>query len=82
MRIRVRLGDKGQIVIPKIARESVGLVENGPAILEVKDKAIEIKPLPAKDLAERAKERARKYGADIKKSGWIYGDRLYEEVFE
>lgn len=82
MRIRVKLGDKGQIVIPKVVRESVGLVENGPAILEVKEKSIEIKPLPAVDLVERAKERARRYGADIRKSRWVYGDRLYEEVFQ
>ncbi|MDA4112088.1 MAG: AbrB/MazE/SpoVT family DNA-binding domain-containing protein [Thaumarchaeota archaeon] len=82
MRIRIKLGAKGQIIIPKIVRDSVGLVENGPAILEVKEKTIEIRPLPAKDLIERARERARKHGADIKKSGWIYGDKLYEEVFK
>lgn len=81
MRIKVRLGDKGQLVIPKIVRESVGLKENGSALLEVKEKVIEIKPLSGEDLVERSKERAKKYGGDIRKLRWVYGDKLYEEVF-
>lgn len=81
MRIKVRLGDKGQLVIPKVVRESVGLKENASALLEVKDNVLEIRPLPSGDLVQRSKERAKRYGGDIKKQGWIYGDRLYEEVF-
>jgi hypothetical protein len=37
--------------------------------------------LPSGDWVENARESARKYGGDIKKLGWIYGDKLYEEVF-
>ena len=81
MRIKVKLGDKGQIVIPKVVRESVGLKENASALLEVKENVLEIRPLPSGDLVQRSRERARKYGGGIKKEGWIYGDRLYEEVF-
>ncbi len=81
MRIKVKLGEKGQLVIPKVVRESVGLRENKPAILEVKEKRIEIRPFPDEDLVKKAKERAKKYGGDLKKLGWIYGDKLYEEVF-
>ncbi|MFI5421501.1 MAG: AbrB/MazE/SpoVT family DNA-binding domain-containing protein [Nitrososphaerales archaeon] len=81
MKIRVRLGPKGQVVIPKVIRESVGLRENSGAILEVKERAIEIRPLESSDLVEKAKQRAVKHGGDIKKLGWVYGDRLYEEVF-
>jgi len=81
VRIKVKLGEKGQLVIPKVVRESVGLRENKPAILEVKEKRIEIRPFPDEDLVKKAKERAKKYGGDLKKLGWIYGDKLYEEVF-
>lgn len=68
-------------MIPKVVRESVGLKENASALLEVKDNVLEIRPLPSGDLVQRSKERAMRYGGDIKKQGWIYGDRLYEEVF-
>ncbi len=81
MRIKVKLGDKGQLVIPKLVRESVGLRENGSALLEVKDDVIEIRPLSGEDLIQRTKDRAKKYGGDIKKLGWVYGDKMYEEVF-
>lgn len=80
MRLRVKLGDKGQLVIPKVVRDSVGLKVNRPAILEVKEKSVEIRPFPNEDLVQRARERAKKYGGDLKKLGWVYGDRLYEEV--
>ncbi|MBI5254149.1 MAG: hypothetical protein HY930_07145 [Euryarchaeota archaeon] len=65
--------------MPKIVRESVGIRENQPAILEVKEKKIEIMPFPEEDLVKRASERARKYGEDLKKLGWVYGDKLYED---
>ena len=81
MRIKVKLGDKGQLVIPKVVRESVGPKENASALLEVKENVLEIKPLPSGDLVQRSRERAKRLGGDIKKQGWIYGDRLYEEVF-
>ena len=81
MRIKVRLGDKGQLVIPKVVRESIGLKVNGSALLEVKENVIEIRPLSSEDLVQRSRERAKKYGGDIRKLGWVYGDKLYEEVF-
>lgn len=81
MRIRVKLGDKGQLVIPKVVRDSIGLKANGSALLEVKENVLEIRPLPSDNIVQRSRERAKKYGADIKKQGWVYGDRLYEEVF-
>jgi AbrB family looped-hinge helix DNA binding protein len=81
VKIKVKLGPKGQLVIPKVVRESVGLRENASAILEVKESAIEIRPLDSSDLVERSKQRAKEHGGDIKKLGWVYGDRLYEEVF-
>lgn len=79
VRLKVRLGKKGQIVIPKVIRESVGLIEETDVVLEVKEKAIEIKPFPEEDLVKKARERAKKYGGDTSK--WVYGDKLYEEEF-
>ena len=79
MIIKVKLGAKGQLVIPKVVRESTGLLENRHAILEVKEKTVEIRPLVQEDSVEKAREIARKHGGDTSK--WIYGDRLYEDEF-
>lgn len=81
MKIKVRLSEKGQLVIPKVVRESVGLKANKPAILEVREGVVEIRPLSDEGLVERSRERAKKHGGDLKKLGWVYGDKLYEEVF-
>ncbi len=81
VRLKVRLGKKGQLVIPKIVRESVGLVEESDVILEIKEKSVEIKPFLEEDLVKKWEERAKKYGGNLKKMGWIYGDKLYEEEF-
>ena len=79
MIIKVKLGGKGQLVIPKVIRESIGLQENGTAILEVKEKMVEIKPFLQNDAVEKAKEVERRHGGDTSK--WVYGDKLYEEEF-
>jgi AbrB family looped-hinge helix DNA binding protein len=44
VRIEVKLGDKGQVVIPKVIRERLGLIANKVVVLEVKEKTLEIKP--------------------------------------
>ena len=69
MIIKVKLGDKGQLVIPKVVRESLGLKKNGAAILEVKKYRAEIRALPKEDLVKKAEERAKKYGGDTSK--WV-----------
>ncbi|MBI2574301.1 AbrB/MazE/SpoVT family DNA-binding domain-containing protein [Candidatus Woesearchaeota archaeon] len=80
MIMKVKLGDKGQIVIPKVVRESLGLRKNSTAILEVKEKRIEIRRFPEEDFVKDAAERAKRSGGDVSK--WVYGDRLYEEEFK
>jgi len=30
---------------------------------------------------KKCRERAEKYGGDLERLGWIYGDKLYAEVF-
>ena len=77
----MKLGERGQLVIPKVIRESLGLVENRMVILEVKDKVIEIKPFSAEEIVERWEKISEKEGGDVSKD-FIYGDKLYEEVFD
>ena len=79
VRIKVKLGSKGQLVIPKVIRESLGLTENIVLVLEVKDKKIEISPLE-EDVLEKWEEIAKREGVDVSKE-ILYGDKLYEEVF-
>mgnify|MGYP000672150721 CR=1 FL=1 len=78
VRIKVKLGSKGQLVIPKVIRESLGLIENKFVVLEVKDKSIEIKALD-EGIVEKWSEISKREGVDVSKD-IIYGDRLYEEV--
>lgn len=79
VRIKVKLGAKGQLVIPKVIRESLGLTENKIIILEVKDKTIEIKALD-EEIPEKWRAIAEKEGLDVTNS-LLYGDRLYEQIF-
>lgn len=79
LRIKVKLGDKGQLVIPKVIRESLGIAENSTIILEVKDKVIEIKTVD-ESIPEKWRAIAEKEGLDVEKSV-VYGDKLYEKVF-
>lgn len=79
VRIKVKLGSKGQLVIPKVIRESLGLTENIILILEVKDKKIEIRPLE-EDVLDKWEDIAKREGVDVSKE-ILYGDKLYEEVF-
>lgn len=81
VRLKVKLSSKGQLVIPKVIRESMGLAENRQAIMEVKGKIIEIRAFEEEDLVKKWRERAKKHGGNLKKMGWVYGDKLYEEEF-
>ncbi len=80
VKFKVRIGSKGQLVIPKIIRDSLGLVENRYVALEVKDKCVEIK-LIQEDFMKKWDELRQKEGLDVTKK-MIYGDKLYEEVFK
>jgi len=76
--MQLKLGAKGELVIPKKIREHLGLVKNKIVVLNVKDKTIEITS-PKHDVLQACEERARKY--NLNKKDIIYGDKLYEEVF-
>lgn len=76
--MQLKLGAKGELVIPKKIREQLGLIKDKKVILEVKDKIIHIHA-PQEDIAKKCEERAKRYNLHIKDI--IYGDRIYEEVF-
>jgi len=79
VRVKIKVGSRGQLVIPKVIRESLGLSENKHVVLEVRDKTLEIKTLD-EGIVKKWKEIAEREGLDVSKE-LVYGDRLYEEVF-
>jgi AbrB family looped-hinge helix DNA binding protein len=44
MKIRRKIGPKGQIVIPKVVRESAGIEPGDEIIMEVREKEVVIRP--------------------------------------
>ena len=79
--IKLKVGSKGEIVIPKKIRESLGFRVNHDIILNVYDDKVELFAEDGKNILQKWKERASKIGTDVKKN-YIYGDRLYEDVFK
>lgn len=77
--LKLKMSNKGEIVIPKKVREQIGLVKESIIILEVKGRSIELKAGEEIDVVKDCEERAKRTKVDVSK--WIYGDKLYEEVF-
>jgi AbrB family looped-hinge helix DNA binding protein len=44
MNLKRKIGQKGQIVIPKVVRESLGIEPGDEVIMEIKEKEILIRP--------------------------------------
>ncbi len=80
IRVKVKIGPKGQIVIPKIIRKSLGFAENQVVIMEVKKNLLQIKLAESKDIVNKWEKIAEKEGGNVSRN-FIYGDKLYEEVF-
>ena len=76
--LKLKLGSKGEILIPKKIREQLGFTRNKTIILEIKEKSVELKTSDD-NIAKKWEERAKKYKVDTSKL--IYGDKLYEDVF-
>ena len=75
----MKVGSRGQIVIPKILRDNFGIFENSEVLIEADEDGIRIRPVRT-DIVERWREIARKEGVDVKED-LLYGDKLYEEIF-
>ena len=78
--IKIKLGSKGEFVIPKKIRETFGFKEKQNIILTIKEDKIELSPEKGKEVLESWKEIASKEGTNVRNK-FIYGDKLYEEVF-
>lgn len=78
MIIQLKIGTRGEIVIPKKIRESMGFERDKIILLEMKDKIIQLHQAET-DIVKECEERAKRANVDVSK--WIYGDKLYEEIF-
>ncbi len=76
--MQLTIGTKGEIVIPKKMREYIGLSPGKKIIADIKEKTIFLRQ-PEEDIAKKWEERAKQAKVDVSK--WVYGDKLYEEVF-
>ena len=81
LKVKTKVGARGQIVIPKIIRESLGITENKTVVLEVDKKELRVIPVEGKEILRRMNEITEKEGANVTKE-FIYGDKLYEEFFK
>lgn len=76
---KVRVGESGQIVIPKKMRESLGIVPKENVNIAVREVGIVITPVKT-SLAEFGRKMANECG--LKKGEKILmGDELYEKIF-
>lgn len=78
--VKTKMGLRGQLVIPKVIRESLGLIDNKTVLLEVIEKELRLIPTKEKDIMNSWEAIAKTQGTNVKKK-LIYGDKLYEEVF-
>ncbi|MBI4144654.1 hypothetical protein HY493_00415 [Candidatus Woesearchaeota archaeon] len=76
--MQLRIGQKGEIVIPKKIREALGLSRDRPVLLEVRDKTIHLRTT-AEDIITQWEAQAKRI--NLKPKDLVYGDRLYEDVF-
>ncbi|MBI5393553.1 AbrB/MazE/SpoVT family DNA-binding domain-containing protein [Candidatus Woesearchaeota archaeon] len=80
LHFKTKVGMRGQIVIPKVIRENLGILENKTVVITVEDKSVKIIPSRGEDILKSWQEIAKKEGTDVKNT-FIYGDKLYEEEF-
>jgi AbrB family looped-hinge helix DNA binding protein len=76
--VEVNVGKRGEIVIPKRIRETLGITPGGTVNVIESTRSISIIPTDD-DIVRKARERARKLSIDVKKLR--VGNRLYEELF-
>jgi AbrB family looped-hinge helix DNA binding protein len=73
----VNVGQRGEIVIPKKAREALGMKTGGQVQVYVKDGSAEL--VPVEDMATVFERLAQQYGT---KDFIVDSDKNYEEMME
>jgi AbrB family looped-hinge helix DNA binding protein len=74
--MQLKLGQRGEVVIPKKIREHLGLREGKPVLVVLHEDSIELK-VPKRDVLSEWATLAR----SEKPRKWKLGNELYEEVF-
>ena len=80
LKFKTKVSERGQIVIPKILRENLGITKNKLVFIELQDKTLRLTLAEERDIVISWKEISKKEGGNISKE-FIYGDSLYEEAF-
>ena len=82
--IRLKVGPKGQIVIPKVFREAYGIKEGGEVIVEPTEKGLVIRgPINVEELLRKIREERKKINPKKKpKPGELKGISLEDEFDE
>jgi len=78
MKLKAKVGPKGQIVIPKPIRDRLGVKPDDIVLLDVEQERIVIEKV-LEDPLGVITETARRIGT--KSSELVWGDKLYEEIF-
>jgi len=77
LKLKVRVGPKGQIVIPKAIRDNLGINPNDVVLVDLEGGKATVETV-CQDPVEVLTEIARLHG--VKSSELVWGDKLYEEV--
>lgn len=78
MKLKVKVGPKGQIVIPKPIRERMGINPSDVVTVDMEGERA-IVEAPPKDPIRIFSETAKRVGG--KSSELVWGDKLYKELF-
>ena len=80
VKLRVKVGPKGQIVIPKIFREAYKIKEGGYAILEPEEDGLKIRGVASpEEVIEWIRERRKRIGGKQARLGELLSVSLEEE---
>jgi len=83
VRLKIRVGPKGQIVIPKVLREAYNIVEGGIAIIEPREDGILIRKVADPDkVIEWIKARRKRINGKMGRLGDLSTTDLEEEFEE
>lgn len=83
VKLRIKVGPKGQIIIPKVLREAYGIKEGGYIIVEPYDDKLVIRGVEdPRDVIKWIKERRKKLKSKIARLGELARVDLEEEFNE